>query len=128
MWRPRPGKPGPVKLAASRSAGHPCPPQGQARKRAHSVRPCPGHSPRSVAALVHPPAPAPLCGADGRARASGLRPPAARSGLRSRRQPLPPTAAEPGLSAGGSLACAPSGAWPSRSPPALRGGNLYAAR
>ena len=78
----------PVKLAASRSAGHPCPPQGQARKRAHSVRPCPGHSPRSVAALVHPPAPAPLCGADGRARASGLRPPAVRSGLRSRRQPL----------------------------------------
>ena len=36
MWRPRPGKPGPVKLAASRSAGHPCPPQGQARKRAAS--------------------------------------------------------------------------------------------
>lgn len=80
MWRPRPRlRRVPVKLAASRSAGHPWPPQGQAPSG--PLRgPCPGHSPRSGAALVLQRGPAPtMWGLWGRPR---LRPGRRRSGPR----------------------------------------------
>lgn len=105
MWRPRPGKPGPVKLAASRCAGHPCPPQGQARKRAAS-RALPRSQPAPVAASVLRRGPAPTnVGAVGPsappARSAALRP-ALPARPRLRRRPCRsalPTHTPPGVAA-----------------------------
>ena len=129
MWRPRPGPcgPRPGQVGRLRCSGAPLRNARPSPCGAACSGPCVAPPPRRLRRRCSGAARPPLCGGCGAVRPSGpsrLR----RSGVAAA-SPSPPAAAEPGLSAGGSLACGPSpGPWPSRSPPALRGGNFDAAR
>lgn len=71
MCGPRPGKPGPVKLGRCVARGHLSAKQGQARKRAHFVRPCFAPPPRRLRRRCSGAARPPLCGGCGAVRPSG---------------------------------------------------------
>jgi hypothetical protein len=76
---------------------------------AHSVRPCPAPPPRRLRRWCSRPRPPHCVGLMGvRGRLACARPLCGRACVAAA-SPSPPAASEPGLSAGGSLACAPSG-------------------
>lgn len=107
MWRPRSGPcgPRPGQVGRLRCSGAPLRNARPSPCGAACSGPCVAPPPRRLRRRCSGAARPPLCGSCGAVRPSGpsrLR----RSGVAAA-SPSPPTAAEPGLSAGGSLACGP---------------------